>query len=145
MSYLMSTHYKVNTLKTSAVTSNYINQLYDAAKELKRVESNWYARNNIKSTNEQAFKAILEYNQIREYYNLQDENEIVNLIFELKQRISIQPKNSILNIVEFNSLRAKLDDLNSILKLKEVFPILPKANELINYLYSPISGEKLFV
>lgn len=145
MSYLMSTHYKVNTIKTSGVISNFINQLYDTAIELKRVEGNWYARNSVHSTNEKASQARLEYNKIREYYNVQDENEIVDLVSELKQRISIQPKNSILNIVELNSLQAKLNDLNSILKLKGVFPILPKANDLINYLYSPISGEKLFV
>ncbi len=47
-------------------------------------------------------------------------------------------------MVEFNNLESKLSDLKSIERLKTFFPILPLADELINYLHSPITGKKLF-
>lgn len=144
MSHLQMTAYKVKALKTSAVTSFYINQLYDCAAELKRIDGNWYAKNNVQKVNEKALKALSQYNLIRDYYNQLEEHELIKSISDLENRIRVQPRNSILTLVEFNNLNSKLSDLKSIERLKKIFTNLPVADELINYLYSPVLGKKFF-
>ena len=75
------TYTKVRSLKDSAVTGKYIVELFDCAKELKRIDNNWYARKTLSTVNNKALKALGQYNQIRDYYNqlhLQD-NELENM------------------------------------------------------------------
>lgn len=141
---LLLTYIKVRALKDSAITGKYIVELFDCATELKRIDNNWYARKTISTVNNKALKALGQYNQIRNYYNQLDFQEIVASINDIQSKLPLQPKNSILNLVEYNNLKSKLNDLGSLKRLKGFFPILPEADELINFLYSPMTGTKLF-
>ena len=138
------THIKVRSLRDSAVTGKYIVELFDCAKELKRIDNNWYARKTISTVNAKALKALSQYNQIRNYFNQLDFQELVISINDIESKLSLQPKNTILNIVEYNNLKSKLNDLGSLKRLKGFFPILPEADELINFLHAPMTGKKLF-
>ncbi len=86
MSNLIITAHRIKVLRTSAVTSFYINQLFSYAKELKRVDGNWYAKNNIQEVNRKALEALSQYNQIRNYYNKLDESQLIKTILDLEKK-----------------------------------------------------------